>query len=52
MLRPSPTLARKDFGSALDRHDTAFLLRASEEQTFSHYKTFVAVSNFEQTNAQ
>jgi hypothetical protein len=56
MLRPSPTLARKDFGLNDGRRLIAMtrpsLLRASEEQVFSHYKTFVGVSNFEQIAAQ
>jgi hypothetical protein len=56
MLRPSPTLARKDFGLNDGRRLIAMtrpsVLRASEERTFSHYKTFGGVSNFEQTNAK
>jgi hypothetical protein len=49
-------LARKDFGLNDGRRLIAMTrrsyCRSSEEQTFSHYKAFVAVSNYEQTNAQ
>jgi hypothetical protein len=56
MLRPSPTLARKDFGlnDALRLIAMMKLLLppVSEERTFSQHKTFFAVSNIEQINAR
>jgi hypothetical protein len=49
-------LARKDFGLKGSRRLTAIarasLPRVSEERTLTHYKSFSAVSNFDQIFTQ
>jgi hypothetical protein len=55
MVPPSPTLAKKGFGlndGRLIGMTRPSVLRASEERTFPHRKTFFALSNFEQIIAQ
>src|SRR5208283_272039 len=56
MLRPSPTLARKDSGLNDGRRLIAIarasLPRVSKKRTFAHHKTFSTVSKFEQIVAQ